>query len=300
MENDLTMNLLFAELRSAGVVLTDGAWGTQMQAQGLPIGGCPDAWNIERPECVEAVAVAYVEAGSRVILTNTFGANRYALQRHGYEDRVQTINRRGAEISRHAAGDRVKVFASIGPSGRMLADGSVEAVALYEAFVEQAQALAEGGADAIVIETMSDLNEATLALSAAKETGLPVVVSMVFGVGKQLDRTIMGVTPEQAAAGLAHAGADAIGTNCGIGAETMLPICERLRAATSLPIWIKPNAGLPELVDGTALYRTTPEQFTDAALALVRAGADFIGGCCGTGPEFIRALRAALGKQCGR
>jgi len=287
------MNPVFDNLLASGYAVTDGAWGTEMQAQGLPIGGCPDAWNIDHPDCVEAVAAAYVDAGSAIILTNTFGANRYVLARHGHEDRVRTINRRGVEISRLAAGDRAKVFAAIGPTGKILVDCGAEAVALYQAFVEQAQALAEGGPDAIVIETMSDLNEAKLAVTAAKVTGLPVVASMVYGAGPQAGCTIMGVTPEQAATELVEAGADAIGTNCG-DAEAMLPICERLRAATSLPIWIKPNAGLPEIVACKAVYHITPEQFVTAALALVEAGASFIGGCCGTNPTFIRALCAAV------
>ncbi|HLY65880.1 MAG TPA: homocysteine S-methyltransferase family protein [Chloroflexota bacterium] len=288
------MNNLLAKLPARGVVLTDGAWGTEMQARGLPIGGCPDAWNIERPECVEAIAKAYVEAGSQVILTNTFGANHYVLRGHGYDDRVQTINRRGAEISRRAAGSGVKVFASVGPTGQSPADVSAMATAVYEAFMEQARSLADGGADAIVVETMSDLNEAKLAVRAAKTTGLPVVACMLYIAGRQADRTLTAVTPEQAAAELANAGADAIGTNCGIGAEAMLPICVRLRAATALPVWIKPNAGLPDVVDGRAVYRTTPEQFATSALALVRSGAAFIGGCCGTDPHFIEALARAV------
>jgi 5-methyltetrahydrofolate--homocysteine methyltransferase len=288
------MNPLFAQLLATGYVLTDGAWGTELQARGLPICGCPDAWNIERPECVASVAEAYVAAGSSVILTNTFGANRFRLARHGYEESVEAINRRGVELSRRAAGDRVKVFAVMGPTAVQLADDSSEAVAVYEGFVEQAQALAAGKPDAIVIETMSDLNEAKLAISAARTTGLPVVACMVFGVGQHPDRTLTGVTPEQAAAELAEAGADALGANCGDGAETMLPICVRLRAASALPLWIKPNAGLPAIVEGRAVYRTTPEQFVASALALVEAGADFIGGCCGATPAFIRELRAAL------
>jgi methionine synthase I (cobalamin-dependent) len=290
------MHPVFAELLVGGYAITDGAWGTELQVQGLPIGGCPDAWNIECPDCVEAVAAGYIAAGSAIILTNTFGANRYVLARHGHEDRLQIINRRGVEISRRAAGNMAKVFASIGPTGKMLMKdaGTAETIALYKAFVEQAHALAEGGPDAIVIETMFDLNEAKLAVAAAKETGLPVVACMVYGVGRHSDRTITGVTPEQAAIDLAEAGADAIGTNCGSGAESMLPICARLHAATSLPIWIKPNAGLPEIVAGKAIYHITPEQFVTAALALVEAGASFIGGCCGTNPVYIRAMCAAI------
>ena len=288
------MNSLFSGLLGSGYALSDGAWGTEMQALGLPLGGCPDVWNIERPDRVGAVAAAYVEAGSSIILTNTFGANRYALARHGYESLAQAINRRGVDISRQAAGSRVKVFASMGPTGRMVGDPGIVETKYYEAFAEQAQSLADGGPDAIVVETMSDLREAVLAVAAAKETGLPVVASMVYGAGPWVDRTITGVTPEQAVVELARAGADAIGTNCGAGAETMAQICARLRAATALPIWIKPNAGLPEIVAGKAVYHITLEQFVAEALALVDAGASFIGGCCGTSPAHIRALCTAF------
>jgi 5-methyltetrahydrofolate--homocysteine methyltransferase len=290
------MNALINQLIANKPVLTDGAWGTQLQERGLPIGGCPDAWNLTNPEKVEEVARAYVEAGSRVILTNTFGANRFTLERHGLADRVAEVNRQGAEISRRAAGNSVKVFASIGPTGRMLAMGEIKAEDVRLAFSEQAQALAGGGADAMVVESMTDLEEAKLAVGAAKETGLPVVACIVFGAGKSGDRTIMGVTPERVVEELSAAGADAVGSNCGIGPAAMLPICQRMRAATDLPVWIKPNAGLPELVEGRAVYTTTPEVFAEEARALVSAGADFIGGCCGTSPLFIRALAQAFGR----
>jgi methionine synthase I (cobalamin-dependent) len=273
-------------------VITDGAWGTQLQARGLAIGECPEAWNLRFPERVEEVARAYVAAGSRVLLTNTFGANRFALQRHGLAEQAVEINRAGVAISRRAAGNRVAVFASVGPTGQMMMDADQEAI--REAFEEQTAALAEAGADAMVVETMSDLHEAILATTAAVATGLPVVVCMAFGVGRTSDRTLMGVAPEEAAHALEEAGASVIGTNCGMGAEAMLPICRRLRAATNRPLWMKPNAGLPELVEGKAVYKTTPAEFATAARALVQAGADFIGGCCGTGPDFIRRLAEEL------
>jgi methionine synthase I (cobalamin-dependent) len=277
-----------------GPVLTDGAWGTQLQALGLPIGACPDPWNLERPDLVEQVPRAYVEAGSRVVLTNTFRANRIALAMHGVPHSAVEINRAGVEISRRAAGGRAFVFASIGPSGKMLLAGDVTEVELHAAFEEQANALAEAGADALVVETMADLTEATLALRAARQTGLPVVVSMVFDSGARWDRTMMGITPEDAARTLTHAGADVIGANCGQGIEGYLEICRRLRAATDRPLWIKANAGLPRLVEGQAIYPTMPAQFAQRGLEVVAAGASFVGGCCGTSPETIRALRQEL------
>ncbi len=275
-------------------VLLDGGWGTQLQLRGLRPGECPDAWSITRPDAVEAVARGYVEAGSNVILTNTFGANHLTLARHGLESKMEEINRRGVEISRRAAGGSVSVFASIGPTGKMLVGGEVTEEELQAAFVAQAQALAGAGADAIVIETMSDLTEASIAVAAARSTGLPVVASMSFDSGPRKDRTLMGVTPEQAAQTLAAAGADAIGANCGQSIDGYVELCRRLRAATTLPLWLKPNAGVPELENGRAVYRQSPEDFASHVPGLIDAGAHFVGGCCGTSPEFIKAIAAAL------
>jgi 5-methyltetrahydrofolate--homocysteine methyltransferase len=288
------MHELIAQMIAGGPVLTDGAWGTQMQARGLDVGACPDEWNLSNPQAVEEVAQAYVDAGSQVIITNTFGATRFCLARHGLDDKVIEINRAGAEISKRAAADRAKVFASMGPSGVMLMMGEVSPDELREAFGIQARALAEGGADALVVETMSDPAEAKLAVEAARTTGLPVVACMVFDSGKDHDRTMMGTTPEEAAEILEEAGADCIGSNCGQGIEGFLPICQRLRAATNRPIWIKANAGLPEIVAGETVYKQTPEGFATHVPELVKGGAAFVGGCCGTSPEFIQAVQRKL------
>ena len=277
-----------------GPVITDGAWGTQLQAQGLGAGECPDAWNLTHAGRVETVARAYVEAGSQVILTNTFGANRLRLAAHGLGDRTLEINRAGARISRRAAGDRVKVFASIGPTGRLLAMGETNEAELRAVFEEQARALAAEGVDALLLETFADLDEIRAAIAAAKATGLPVVASLVFDSGPARDRTMMGATPEQAAAAVIAAGADAVGANCGNGIDGFIPICRRLRAATDRPLWLKANAGLPEIVEGQTVYRTSPEYFAARTLDLVTAGATFVGGCCGTSPAFITAIRQAL------
>ena len=312
------MHPTIAKLLSTGPVVTDGAWGTQLQLRGLPVGACPDAWNLTQPERVEEVARAYVEAGSQVILTNTFGSNRFVLARHGLADRVAEVNRAGVDISRRAAKKwglapsrdeivpekndtarclspflqegRAMVFASVGPSGVMLMMGQVKEDELKAAFVEQVQAIAAAGADGIVVETMSDLAEATLAVVAAHETGLPVVACATFDSGAKLDRTMMGTTPEQAAEMLTAAGADVVGSNCGHGIAGMVDICRRLHAITNGPIWIKANAGLPENVDGQTVYRQTTAEFAAYVPQLVEAGAMFLGGCCGTTPEVIRAV----------
>jgi len=285
---------LLGELLSSGPVVTDGAWGTQLLAAGLPPGLCPDAWNLSNPSAVEAVARAYVEAGSRIIITNTFRGNRITLAEYGLADQVREINRAGAAISFQAAGDRALVFGCVGPTGKLLMMGEVSEEELLEAFLEQANALKEGGAAGIVMESMSDLEEAKVALSAARQTGLPIVVSMAFDSGKNFDRTMMGVTPEKAAEELSDAGADAIGANCGAGIPSYVSICQRLRAHTARPLWIKPNAGAPEISGGEAVYRTTPEDFARHVPLILEAGANFIGGCCGTSPGFIRAIHAVL------
>jgi len=279
-------------LRLNGPVLADGAWGTELQARGLARGECPDGWNLQHPERVVEVARAYVAAGSQVILTNTFRSNRIALAGTHLADSIVEINRCGVEISKFAPGHLV--FASVGPSGKLLAMGEVTESDLAAAFAGQARVLAEAGADAILVETMTDLDEAVIAVHAARATGLPVIASMVFDSGRNRDRTMMGATPEQAADRLAGAGANAIGANCGLGIEGHIEICRRLRAACDLPIWIKPNAGLPELVDGEPVYRVTPAEFALRVPDLVEAGASFIGGCCGTTPEFIRAMREKM------
>lgn len=277
-----------------GPVITDGAWGTEMQARGLGAGECPDLWNLTRPEAVREVAAAYAAAGSRIVLTNTFGANAVRLEEVGTADRVVEINRRGAELSREGVGEDVLVFGSMGPCGKILMMGEVDPGRLREDFEKQAFALAEGGVDALVIETMSDLEEAKLALAAAGRTGLPVVACMVYDSGKDRDRTMMGTTPEEASDVLTRAGADVIGANCGQGVDGFATLCQRLRSATPLPLWLKPNAGLPEVIDGRTRYAATAGDFARKAAALIVAGATFIGGCCGTNPEFIAALQAEI------
>ena len=288
------MKPVLQELLAHAPVVTDGALGTQLMARGLMTGECPDSWNISNPAKVEEVARRYVESGSEIILTNTFRSNRVALETLGLAGKLEEINLAGVEIARRAASGSAYVFASIGPSGKMLMAGEVSEDDLKKAFAEQVKVVVAAGVDGLAIETMTDLAEARLAIAAASETNLPVVASMVFDSGKAKDRTMMGSTPEQAAEELTAAGADIIGANCGLGIAGYIPVCQRLHAATDRPIWIKPNAGLPEIVEGKVVYRTTPEAFAAFVPAMIQAGASFIGGCCGTGPEFIWAIVETL------
>ncbi|MFT3870028.1 MAG: homocysteine S-methyltransferase family protein [Nibricoccus sp.] len=283
------MHPLIAKLLP-GPVITDGAWGTQLQAQGLGAGECPDLWNLTHPDRVEKVARSYVDAGSQVILTNTFGATRMRLADHNAGDKTAAINKAGVEISKRAAAGRALVFASVGPTGKMLAMGEATEEELRATFAEQINALAAAGADAILLETFADLDETRAAIAAAKASGLPVIASLVFDSGAQRDRTMMGATPEEAVAALTEAGVDAVGANCGRGIEGYLSIAKRLRAATTLPVWIKANAGLPEIVAGQTVYPAIPEFFADKAAEVVATGTNFIGGCCGTSPAFIAAI----------
>jgi methionine synthase I (cobalamin-dependent) len=260
-----------------------------MQNRGLPPGTSPDSWNLEHPERVLEVARSYVEAGSQIILTNTFRANPLAMP-EADADRLRAINRAGVSISRAAAAGHARVAASIGPSGKMLMMGGVSPADLSETFRIQVAALAEESPDALLLETFSDLEEASLGLAEAKKAGLPVIVSFAFDSGKNKDRTMMGATPEQVAARMQAEGADAIGANCGAGVEHFAPVARRLREACDLPVWIKANAGLPETRAGAIVYTSTADQFAGHLPDLLAAGASFVGGCCGTSPEFIAAL----------
>lgn len=277
------------------VTVCDGAWGTELDKRGVPPGYCREEWNVSHPDVVESVAAAYVEAGSQIILTNTFSGNRVTLEKHGFAGRAAEFNRAGAAISRKAAGGNALVFGSVGPSGKILMVGEATEEDLYEAFKEQAVALEAGGADAILCETLTELAEALVALRAAKEnTKLPVAVSMTFDSGPDQMSTMMGVSARQAAEELTKAGADVVGCNCGVGIENYIKVARALRQATDRPIWVKANAGLPELESGRIVYKDSPEAFAAKVPKLVAAGANIIGGCCGTSPDYIRAIRQAV------
>jgi len=274
------------------VLIADGGWGTELINLGLKPGQAPEAWNIERPEDVRAVALSYVEAGADIILTNTFGGNPMKLSVMGLKDRAAEINRIGAKISREASGGRALVFGSIGPTGVFMAPlGPVTATEMMDCFAEQAKALVEGGVDGIVIETMIDLAEAKAALRGVKEsTSLPVAVTLTFDKTPRGYTNIMGVRPELAAGELEKAGANMVGANCGTGIENMVEVARLMRKGATLPIWCKPNAGLPEFIDNVTVYRETPAEMASKVKDLIEAGVSIVGGCCGTTPAHIRAF----------
>jgi len=280
-------------------VLADGAMGTMLFANGLEFGDPPEVWNLSHPDVVRRIHRGYLEAGSSIVLTNTFGGNRFRLGLHGLSDRVDELNRTAAILLRaevNAAGGGAIVAGDIGPSGEIMAPlGTLDPDEAVAGFAEQARALAAGGADVIWIETMSDLEEVRCAIEGARQgaPGLPIIATMTFDTR---GRTMMGVTPEQAARSLLDWGADAIGGNCGNGPEELVPVVAKMHAiAPDALIVAKSNAGIPELVDLRTVYRAGPDEMAARAVELREAGARIVGACCGSTPEHLARMREALG-----
>jgi 5-methyltetrahydrofolate--homocysteine methyltransferase len=287
------------ELKNNTILLADGAWGTFLQAKGMKPGECPELWNITRRSDVLEIAQSYLQAGSDIIETNSFGGSRIKLSQYGLGDRVSEINEAAASISREAAGSNKHVAGSIGPTGKMLLMENVTEAELYDGFRDQAIALEKGGADIIIIETMSAIDEASLAVKAAREsTKCTVIISMTFsGDFKGEYHTMMGVTPAEMVISMKEAGAHIVGSNCGNGIEEMIGIVRAIRAVDdTIPVMIQPNAGTPELIDGKTVFRESPEFMASIVPQLIKAGVNIIGGCCGTTPEHIRRMAKIIGR----
>jgi 5-methyltetrahydrofolate--homocysteine methyltransferase len=280
-------------------VVADGAMGTMLMQNGLEFGDPPEVWNLEHPEIIRRVQRGYLDAGSQIILTNTFGGNRLRLELHGREDRVDQLNRTAAVLARveaDAADHPAIVAGDIGPSGQIMAaiGGTLTPELAREVFAEQARGLAAAGVDAMWIETMSDLSEAVAAIQGAKDAApdKPVIATMSFDTR---GHTMMGVSPEKAAAALLEAGAAAVGGNCGNGPDELIPVLERMRAAfPNATLVAKANVGQPTLVGMTVAYETTPEMMADFARRFREAGANVVGACCGSTPPHLRAMAEAL------
>ncbi|MFH1825665.1 MAG: homocysteine S-methyltransferase family protein [bacterium] len=289
------MSNFIAELNKR-ILVMDGAMGTQLMEQGVRPEDCFDGQNISNPDRVLAVHKAYVTAGADIIETNTFGANRIKLADYKLNKKVAEINIAAAKIAKQAMGTKGFVLGSIGPLGKMLDPlGEVTFDQACEAFAEQARALDQGGVDAIIIETISDLQEMRAALIAVKNnTKLPAICSLTYDDG---EKTIYGTPPEVAVVVLEALGADVLSANCSTGPEGMLKVAEILLKNSSLPIMVMPNAGMPELVGDKAVYKMTPKQFGQFALKFAKQGVRIIGGCCGTGPEHIAAVKFEVTKS---
>jgi 5-methyltetrahydrofolate--homocysteine methyltransferase len=287
---------LLSRLDRGALLLADGACGTLLQGKGLEAGKVPEAWLFDREEQIYALHREYVQAGSEIILTCSFGGTRFRLESDGLDNRVVEVNRRAARIARKAAGDLIFVAGDMGPTGQLLAPlGSVTSEQMADAYAEQVQGLVDGGIDLLLIETMSDVGEAQAAVEGARRvTDLPILCTFSFD---SHGRTMMGVSPQHAARELGPL-VEGIGANCGRDPDEYVGIIQAMRSAAPATIlWAKPNAGLPRVVDGDVdqvVYDATPEYMARVALQLREAGAQVIGGCCGTTPAHIRAMAAAL------
>jgi len=273
------------------LTVADGGWSTILRARGFDPRVPAELCSLLEPRLVEQLCAEYIAAGARILTTNTFSASRFGFARWKRDD-WRDACRAGAEIARRAADEAgASVAGSVGPSGRIVAVKETQESDLQSGFAEAADALAQGGADLIVLETFTELAEALLALKAIRERcALPIVACMSFGYGPQRTQTQMGAEAALCASALQEAGADAVGYTCGAGVEHALPAVVALRANSALPLWVKPSVGLPELRSGRPHYYQTPDEFAVPMQQIVRAGANVVGGCCGAGPEHIRRL----------
>ena len=300
------MKKLFHEATRERPILGDGAMGTQLMLAGLEQGNCGEAWNLTHPERVLAIQRRYVEAGSESLITNTFGGSRIMLGRHGEGDHVRAINKAGVAIAREAfAGRDGYVLGDIGPFGGLMAPfGEFTEDQVRTAFEEQAAALVDAGADAIIIETQTSLEELLLGIQAAQKAGAPCIIgSMAYDV--TLDgstfRTMMGIDPERAAEFMEEHGAHVVALNCGTGMEMerARAAVERYKSVTSLPVMVQPNAGKPRLENMKVVYDESPDQMVKGLVPLLEAGANVVGACCGSTPAHIRAFRRAMNEYIG-
>jgi 5-methyltetrahydrofolate--homocysteine methyltransferase len=285
-------------LATGNILVADGATGTMMQSMGLPAGVAPELWNVEKPDSVRSLYRAYLDVGSQVILTNSFGGSRIKLDRSGgIGSRAKELSRAAATLAKKEAGDRAYVAGDLGPTGELMEPyGTLSYIDAVDAFAQQAKALVEGGVDLLWVETMSDLSEARAAVEGAKQvTDLPVFCSLSF---TKSGRTMMGVTPTQAAEGLWPMGLLAIGANCGEGLDIMVPVLTEFKRALPGALLIsKPNAGLPHLEDGKTVFDLDADAFAAHMPQLIELGARIVGGCCGSSPQHIAAIVTALSSQ---
>ncbi len=292
------MGILLDRLAKKKLLVSDGAWGTMLQAKGLQGGDIPEEWNASHPDAVKSVAAAYDQAGCDIVLTCTFGGSSAKLKKCGLGERVAELNEKGARLSLEGAPHAV-IAASVGPTGEFVEPlGDLTEEQMEAIFSEQIAAIYKAGVKALCIETMSSLEEAACAIRAAKKLNKnnDVICTMTFATSPSGYKTMMGVGCEQAAKGLTAAGADIVGANCGNGPEQMITIAKEMRKHTTKPILIHANAGMPQLVDGKTVFMQTPSDMAAKVKDLVAAGASIIGGCCGTTPAHIAAMKVEIDK----
>ncbi len=281
------------------IILFDGATGTEYQKYGLPIGAAPEIFILEKPEIVKQIHEEYISAGAQVIETNTFGANRIRLESVSLHNRVAEVNKRAAEIALSTVNDKVLVAGSIGPLGKLIEPyGEISVDYAREVFNEQIQSLVQSGVDFILIETMISLNEALIALEAAKHSDAKIVgVTMTFDQTPSGPRTSFGESPKNCTQILIDHGADIIGSNCGSGFDVMREVANEMIAVSNVSVLIQPNAGIPAIVEGKIRYPETPERFAKFVKDITALGINLVGGCCGTTPEHIRSAKQVLFKR---
>lgn len=287
------MRSVIKAIENGNILISDGGWGTYLHQLGLEVGACPEIWNLTYREKVLSIPKSYINAGSDMVLTNSFGAHPIRLEHYGLQDQAYQLNETAAAISREAASDDHFVLGSIGPSGAIIMMGEIPEEKVYDGFRIQVEALSKGGADAICIETMSEIAEACLAIRAAKEfTDLEVICTFTYQKTVHgYYRTMMGVSPEEMVSAVKDAGADIIGANCGIGFDQMIEIVHEIRAADkTTPVLVHANAGIPIIKNNETIFPETPEMMRPKVRELVSAGVNIIGGCCGTTPEHIRVI----------
>jgi 5-methyltetrahydrofolate--homocysteine methyltransferase len=287
------------EIKSRGVLLSDGALGTMLQSRGLMPGECPELWNITHRAVLKEIAELYLQAGSDIISTNSFGGSRIKLSQYGLAERTSEINQAASEIYREAAGSDRHVAGSIGPTGKMLLMGDITKEEMFDVFCEQAAALEKGGADIIIVETMTDADEAALAVKAARSaTKCTVIITMTFSKDPNGSyHTMMGISPQEMTFSMKESGAHIIGSNCGNGIRDMISIAKEIRSADkNIPVIIQANAGMPDLVDGKTVFHETPLLMASYVSELISAGVNVIGGCCGTTPAHIMEIAKVIGR----
>jgi 5-methyltetrahydrofolate--homocysteine methyltransferase len=291
------MENILKRLQQGEVIVGDGALGTMLMQRGLKLGDPPEAFNLEKPQILEEIAALYLEAGSEIISTNSFGASPLRLQQFSLEKETEAINRSAVDAVRKVAGDRVYISGSIGPSGKMLKPmGNGDPAEIFDSFRRQLGALLAAGIDMVCIETIIDLNEADIAIKAARslDSKIPIMATATFNSTPQGFFMVTGVSVKAAAKALENAGADIIGSNCGEGAAQMVGIAREFRQHSRLPIAIQSNAGLPTATAYGLVYTETPDFVAGKAIELLDLGIQIIGGCCGTTPDHIRAIRSVV------